>query len=131
MSSLSSITCDAVITVIVSLLCGGSGIALIYSGLPGIIAGAFLTFLVLFIGRDPMEKALLKVDIPVPARKLIPRSHFRSRVGAISGEVRDSLRETLANDKKDEISRRMVEEISAQIETCLTRMAQVVEIPLG
>ncbi len=122
---------DAVITVIVSLLCGGSGIALIYSGLPGIIAGAFLTFLVLFIGRDPMEKALLKVDIPVPARKLIPRSHFRSRVGAISGEVRESLRETLANDKKDEISSRMVEEISAQIETCLTRMAQVVEIPLG
>ncbi len=122
---------DGVITVIVGLLCGGSGIALIYSGLPGIIAGAFLTLLILLIGKDPMEKALLRIDIPVPARKLIPRSHLRSRLSAVSGEVRDSLRATLEKDKKDEISGRMVEEISSQIETCLTRMAEVVEIPLG
>ena len=122
---------DGVITVIVSLFCGGSGVALIYSGLPGIIAGAVITLLVLMIGKNPMEKAFLKLDIPKPARKLIPRNHFRTRLSSISDDVRASLKETLAKEKTNEITDRMVAEISEQIEECLTKMAEVVEIPLG
>ena len=37
----------------------------------------------------------------------------------------------LENEKTEEISSRLVSEISGQIEQCLTRMAEVVEIPLG
>ena len=122
---------DGVITVIVSLFCGGSGVALIYSGLPGIIAGAVITLLVLMIGKNPMEKAFLKLDIPKPARKLVPRNHFRTRLSSISDDVRASLKETLAKEKTDDISERMVKEISEQIEECLMKMAEVVEIPLG
>ena len=41
------------------------------------------------------------------------------------------LSERFEKDKNDEITARMVEEISQQIERCLGKMAEVVEIPLG
>ena len=49
----------------------------------------------------------------------------------ISAEVRSSFYRSLERDKNDEITERLVKEISEQIEQCLTRMAEVVEIPLG
>ena len=39
--------------------------------------------------------------------------------------------EHLEKEKNEEITERMVNEISSQIELCLTKMAEVVEIPLG
>ena len=38
--------------------------------------------------------------------------------------------ESLEEEKNEEITSRMVEEISQQIEQCLTKMAEIVEIPL-
>ena len=121
---------DAIISIIVGLLCGGGGIALITGGLPGIIAGAFLSLLILLLGKQTMQNAVLRLDIPVPMRKLIPKNHFRSRMEALTGEVRGKLAESLAVEKNEEISGRMAAEISSQIETCLTKMAEVVEVPL-
>ena len=46
-------------------------------------------------------------------------------------EVKASFHKNLENEKTEEISSRLVSEISGQIEQCLTRMAEVVEIPLG
>ena len=37
----------------------------------------------------------------------------------------------LENEKNEEITERLVKEISEQIEVCLTKMAEVVEIPLA
>ena len=37
----------------------------------------------------------------------------------------------MEKDKSEEVARRMIGEISSQIEECLMRMAEVVEIPLG
>ena len=122
---------DTVISILVGLLCGGSGVALIASGLPGIAAGAVISLLVLLLGKGKMEKALLKMDIPSPARRLIPRNHFASRIDALGDEVRISFCQSLLNDKNREITDRMAEDISRQIESCLTKMAEVVEIPLG
>ncbi len=122
---------DAIVSVLVGLLCGGSGIALISGGLPGIIAGAFLSLLVLLLGRDTMQKAVFRMDIPSPMRRLIPKNHFRARLASLSGEIKSKLSGSLATQKSDEISRRMAQEISSQIESCLTKMAEVVEIPLG
>lgn len=122
---------DAIVSVLVGLLCGGSGVALISSGLPGVAAGAVLSLLVLFLGKDKMEGALLSAVIPKAARKVIPRSYFRSRIKGISSEVKMNFYDSLEKDKNEEITDRMVEEISQQIETCLTKMAEVVEIPLG
>ena len=122
---------DSVISLIVGLLCGGSGIALISSGPTGILAGIVVSFLVLALGKNKMEKALLKWDIPLPMRRLVPGDSARDRMDDIAENVRDNLYESLEKDKNEEITEHLTQEISSQIEQCLSQMAEVVEIPLG
>ncbi len=122
---------DSIISIIIGLLCGGSGAALVLEGPIGILAGITLSFIVLILGRRKMEEALLNMDIPGPMRKVVPKAAFRSRMDAISDGVKENFYKSLEKDKSDEITKRMVEDISAQIEMCLEKMAEVVEIPLG
>ena len=50
---------------------------------------------------------------------------------SLSQDIKREFYESLETDKYDEMTARMAEEVSGEIETCLTRMAEVVEIPLG
>ena len=68
---------------------------------------------------------------PKPLRKLITRNAFEGRLRRISSEVKTNFYESLEKEKNEEITTRLAGEISAQIEECLKKMAQVVEIPLG
>ena len=122
---------DTIITILVGLLCGGSGIALIANGLPGIMAGAVISFLLLFLGRERMQDALLQANIPVPMRRLLPMQHFESRIRRLSGQVKEDFYRTLENEKNEEITERLIRDISDQIESCLIKMAEVVQVPLG
>lgn len=122
---------DAVVSIVIGLLCGGSGIALISSGVQGILIGMVISALILAIGKETMQGMLLKMRIPKPMRKLLPKSYLRSRMDRISREVREGLYQKLEKEKSEEITERLVKEISEQIESCLIRMAEIVEIPLG
>ena len=122
---------DSIISILVGLLCGGSGVALIASGPTGIFAGIMISILVLALGKDQMEELLLKTDLPKPLRKLLPKNTIDARLDTIAAELRSSLTHSLENEKNEEITVRLVSEISSQIEECLTKMAEVVEIPLG
>ena len=122
---------DTIVSVMIGLLCGGSGIAMIAQGLPGVIAGAVISLLVLALGQEKMQSALMKVSIPRIARKAVPSGYYTSRLDKISREVRKNLLESLKEEKNEEITDRLVREISEQIETCLAKMAEIVEIPLG
>ncbi len=122
---------DATISIVVGLLCGGGGIALIANGLPGIIAGAVISLLILALGKDKMQEMLLNSNIPNPVRKVVPKSYLKARMDNISKQVKDNLYEKLEQEKNQQISERLIKEISVQIESCLTKMAEVVEIPLG
>ena len=122
---------DTIVSILIGLLCGGGGIAMIAEGLPGILAGALISLLVLALGKEKMQGAMLNVRIPVPARKVMPKSYFEVRLNRISQEVRSTLYKNLEKEKNEEITERIVAEISEQIEVCLTKMAEVVEIPLG
>ena len=122
---------DTIVSILVGLLCGGSGIVLIAEGLPGIIAGAVISLMILFLGKDRMQEALLNANIPLPARKLLPKRYFKGRMEKLTDEIRKNFYENLENDKNEEITDRMVREISSQIEDCLTKMARIIEIPLG
>ncbi|MBR4421511.1 MAG: Hsp70 family protein [Erysipelotrichaceae bacterium] len=122
---------DATISIVVGLLCGGGGIALIANGLPGIIAGAVVSLLILALGKDKMQEMLLNSNIPNPVRKVIPKSYLKARIDYISKQVKENLYEKLEQEKSQEISQRLAKEISVQIESCLAKMAEVVEIPLG
>ncbi len=122
---------DSIITIIVGLLCGGSGVALISAGPGGLLAGAALSLVILLLGKNPMEQALLHIDLPKLTRKLIPRGTIKRRMKTISATVKERFFQALSEDKDAEITDRLVDEISVQIEECLTKMAEVVEIPLG
>ena len=109
----------------------GSGIALMAEGLPGMIAGAVLSLLVLLIGKESIQGAVLKADIPESIRKMVPKGYFRSRLKKVSSEVKASFYESLETEQNEAIIEQMVSDISVQIEQCLHKMAEVVEIPLG
>ena len=121
---------NAIISIVVGLLCGGGGVALVSSGIGGVVAGTIVSLLVLFLGKDKMQELFMKMDVPKHLRRLVPRGHFESRLGRIEDEVRASLRRTLEDEKNAEITERLTREISDQIEECLNKMAEIVEIPL-
>ena len=122
---------NAIISIVVGLVCGGSGIALISGGISGIVVGTTVSLLLLLLGRNRMQKALMKTNLPLPLRKLVPISHLESRVEKLSAQVKASIYENLEKEKNEEITARLVREISDQIEQFLTKMAEIVEIPLG
>ena len=71
------------------------------------------------------------MHVPRPMRKLMPRSAIRSRADRITREVKEDLIRKLETEKNEQITQQLVSEISEQIESCLIKMAEVVEIPLG
>ena len=77
-----------------------------------------------------MQKLFMNLDIPAPMRKLVPRSHFEARIERMTEEVKNSFYSSLENEKNAEITSRLASEITQQIEQCLTKMAEIVEIPL-
>ncbi len=121
---------NTIISIIVGLVCGGSGLAIISSGISGIVAGAILSLLILFLGKEKMQEVFMNADIPRPMRKLVPRSHFEARIERLTEEVKSNFYSNLEHEKNAEITERMASEISQQIEQCLAKMAEVVEIPL-
>ena len=122
---------DAIVSVVVGLICGGGGLALIASGIEGIMIGFVISAMVLVLGREQMQGAFLKMNVPKPMRKLMPKSYLRSRADRISKEVKSSLYSKLEQEKREDITQKLVEDISNQIEMCLTKMAEVVEIPIS
>ena len=122
---------DSVISVLVGILCGGGGMALIANGPVGILAGTIISLTVLLLGKNPMEKAILQADVPPMVRRMVPKDSVAKRRKNMADTVRGKMYESLENDKGEEIIARMTDEISLQIEQCLTKMAEVVEIPLG
>lgn len=122
---------DTIVSILVGLLCGGGGIAVIAGGPEGIIAGIILSLLVLALGQETMQNALLNANLPKVARKLVPKSSLDTRLDKLSSEIKAGLYSDLENEKNEEITERLVKEISEQIEVCLSKMAEVVEIPLA
>jgi hypothetical protein len=122
---------DTVISLIVGFLSGGSGIAMISSGPAGVFAGAIISRLVLALGRNKIQGAILNANVPLIMRKMFGKNYFKSRMNKLSVEVKASLYKNMDEGKMDDMQKRLTDEISHQIESCLYKMAQVVEIPLG
>ena len=122
---------NGIISVLIGFLCGGSGIVLIAEGLPGILAGIIISLLVLLIGKDKAQEAIMDAKLPSVIRKMLPEKFFESRTEQIKDKVRASFYENLASEDRETIKQRMTDEISQEIENCLTKMAEVVEIPIG
>ena len=65
---------DSVISIIVALLCGGSGIVLISEGPAGMLIGFVLSFLLLAIshvmGKKAIDDRLMNMDLPLVVRRI-------------------------------------------------------------
>ncbi|MBO4360421.1 MAG: Hsp70 family protein, partial [Eubacteriaceae bacterium] len=79
---------NAIISLMVGFLCGGSGVALITGGLPGILAGAAISLLVLLLGKEKATEAIMDADLPTLVRKALSEKFFESRTEQIKEKVR-------------------------------------------
>ena len=65
---------DSIISIMVAMLCGGSGIVLISEGPVGMMIGFILSFLVLLVshsmGKKAIDEKLMNADLPIAVRKL-------------------------------------------------------------
>ncbi len=122
---------DSLISMLVGAICGGGGIALVSAGPGGAMAGILASVVVLLLGKNKMEEALLSMKLPKPMRKMIPEGAFTARMKSESHDIKAKLYDNLNEERNAEITGRLVDDISLQIEQCLTRMAEIVEIPLG
>ena len=122
---------DSIVTAIVAILISAIDLIPFMAGPEGVIIGVIASAVVLILGKDKMQERILTADIPKAVRKLVPKNTFKMRKDSICRDVKESFYESLEQEKSDEITRRMVEEISSQIEHTLVKMAEVVEIPLG
>ncbi|MBR3126592.1 MAG: hypothetical protein IKF42_14375 [Mogibacterium sp.] len=122
---------DSIVTAIVAILISAIDLIPFMAGPEGVIIGVIASAVVLILGKDKMQEKLLTADIPKAVRKLVPKNTFKMRKDSICRDVKESFYESLEQEKSEEITKRMVEEISSQIEHTLVKMAEVVEIPLG
>ena len=74
---------DSVISIIVAMLCGGSGIVLISEGPVGMFIGFILSFLVLVVshamGKKAIDEKLMNLNLPLAIRR-IALSNTRLRI---------------------------------------------------
>ena len=97
---------ESVISILIAMLCGGSGVVLISEGPVGMLIGFILSFLVLVIshimGKKVIDEKLMNANLPILVRKLalsnimprieMPRANLtgmlkHSRLGeALTGE---------------------------------------------
>ncbi len=126
-----TILIDSIVTALLAILMSTLSFIPFFADPSGIMVGIITSIVVLFLGKDKMQEKMLSADIPKPMRKLVPKSAFSSRMDNISSDVKEAFYKSLEQEKNDEISQRMVEEISTQIQHTLVKMAEVVEIPLA
>ena len=122
---------DSVVTAILARPISAFDLIPFMAGPEGVIIGVIASAVVLILGKDKMQEKLLSSDIPKAVRKMVPKNTFKMRMDSICDDVKESFYENLEKEKNDEITARMVEDISGQIEHTLVKMAEVVEIPLG
>ena len=113
-----------VVAALIAALLGGSGIALLAAGTPGILAGFLIGLLAAVVGTQTAEKLLRKAELPVKLRRLFPSSQFarglKSKRDSIERAVYAQLTKGL--EPPTEETRRMVKTIAESIESQLTAM---------
>ena len=122
---------DSIVTAVVAILVATVDVIPFLAGPEGVLIGIVASAVILILGKEKMQDKLLSSDVPKAIRMLVPRNTFKSRIESISADVKASFFDSLQNSKNQEISSRMTDEISGQIESTLIKMAEVVEIPLG
>ena len=116
-----------IVSVLLGLLCGGSGVALIAAGPLGFLAGALLGTAVSLFGMDALTGAMMKANLPLLLRKRNLVKHLRS--DSTRKKLRDALEKELSAQDSD-FQQQVVTGFSRSFKTYLNGIAQAAEIPI-
>lgn len=116
-----------IVSVLLGLLCGGSGVALIAAGPLGFLAGALLGTAVSLFGMDAISGAMMKANLPLLLRKRNLAKHLRS--DSTRKKLRDALEKELSAPDSA-FQQQVVTGFSRSFKTYLNGIAQAAEIPI-
>lgn len=116
-----------IVSVLLGLLCGGSGVALIAAGPLGFLAGALLGTAVSLFGMDALTGAMMKANLPLLLRKRNLAKHLRS--DSTRKKLRDALEKELSA-QDSAFQQQVVTGFSRSFKTYLNGIAQAAEIPI-
>lgn len=116
-----------IVSVLLGLLCGGSGVALIAAGPLGFLAGALLGTAVSLFGMDAISGAMMKANLPLLLRKRNLAKHLRS--DSTRKKLRDALEKELSA-QDSAFQQQVVTGFSRSFKTYLNGIAQAAEIPI-
>ena len=116
-----------IVSVLLGLLCGGGGVALIAAGPLGFLAGALLGTAVSLFGMDAISGAMMKANLPLLLRKRNLAKHLRS--DSTRKKLRDALEKELSAPDSA-FQQQVVTGFSRSFKTYLNGIAQAAEIPI-
>lgn len=109
-------------------ICGGGGVALLTTGLPGIFIGAVLGLAVAYFGKKVIAAQVNKIDLPLFSRKVIFQM-FKGSLGSARQRrvIEEALMESMS---KPEFERMLETEVTISIEDQIMKLAKNVEMPI-
>jgi len=117
---------DIIAATVLASIFGGGGIALIATGLPGLIGGFLLGLVAGIVGTETAERLLRKAELPVGMRRLLTTGYFKRSLNRRRDDIRAGICAELEKqlDPPSEASLGMVRDIAASIEAQLGRMME-------
>jgi gas vesicle protein len=116
-----------IVSVIVGLLCGGGGLALIAAGPLGFLAGAVIGALVSLFGWSTISKQLMKVNLPMRLRILNSEKRLASET--TRQKLREAINKELYSDSGAFVTQ-VTKGFSTSFRKHLQSIAQAAEIPI-
>lgn len=114
-----------IVAILMGMLCGGSGTALIASGPLGFLGGAIIGIIAGFIGFNRTKHLFIKKSIPILLRKLVRKDIFLSE--KTKEKLSLSIMEELEKSENN-FTFELSENISKELNKKLEKLAQDVEI---
>ena len=117
---------DVIVASLLAALLGGSGLALLAAGAPGLAIGFLVGLLAAVIGTETAERMLRKAELPLTVRRMITPRFFKKSLDKRRDEIRAGVESQLMReiDPPSENVQAMVREIASSIEEQLRRMME-------
>ena len=115
-----------IVASLLAALLGGSGLALLAAGAPGLAIGFLVGLLAAVIGTETAERMLRKAELPLTVRRMITPRFFKKSLDKRRDEIRAGVESQLMReiDPPSENVQAMVREIASSIEEQLRRMME-------
>ncbi len=116
-----------IVSVIVGLLCGGGGLALIASGPLGFIAGVVIGAIISLFGWNALSEKLMDANLPQLLRRM--NSEKRLNSDTTKQKLRDAITKELYGENSTFV-KELIKGFSTSFRKYLQEIAQAAEIPI-